>query len=55
MIEDVAFLQEMKGNIPLRRFGQAEEVASAVAFLVSNEASYITGQTLSVNGGLYCS
>jgi hypothetical protein len=49
MIEDVAFLQEMKGNIPLRRFGQAEEVASAVAFLVSNEASYITGQTLSAN------
>jgi 3-oxoacyl-[acyl-carrier protein] reductase len=55
MIADVAFLQEMKGNIPLRRFGQPEEVASAVAFLVSNEASYITGQTLSVNGGLYCS
>ncbi len=55
MIEGVDFLQEMKKNIPLRRFGQAEEVASAVSFLISQEASYITGQTLSVNGGLYCS
>jgi 3-oxoacyl-[acyl-carrier protein] reductase len=55
MIEDVQFLQDMKNNIPLRRFGEAREVASAVSFLVSTEASYITGQTLSVNGGLFCS
>ncbi len=55
MIEDIPFLQNMKDVIPLRRFGKSEEVASAVSFLVSQEASYITGQTLSVNGGLFCS
>ncbi len=55
MIEEVPFLQNMKDIIPLRRFGKTEEVASAVSFLISLEASYITGQTLSVNGGLYCS
>jgi len=40
-------------GIPLGRTGQASEIASAVAFLVSSEASYITGQVLRVNGGLY--
>jgi 3-oxoacyl-[acyl-carrier protein] reductase len=40
-------------GIPLGRTGQANEIASAVAFLVSSEASYITGQVLRVNGGLY--
>ncbi len=43
---------EIKKMIPLRRMGQPEEVASAVAFLVSDEASYITRQVISVNGGL---
>lgn len=38
--------------IPLKRFGQPEDIANAVAFLVSDEASYITGQVLSVNGGM---
>ena len=38
--------------IPLRRMGQPEEVASAVSFLVSDGASYITRQVISVNGGL---
>lgn len=37
---------------PLGRYGTAEDIANAVAFLVSDEASYITGQTLSVDGGL---
>jgi 3-oxoacyl-[acyl-carrier protein] reductase len=55
MIETIPFLQEIKNSIPLRRFGESVEVANAVSFLISNEASYITGQTLSVNGGLYCS
>jgi 3-oxoacyl-[acyl-carrier protein] reductase len=40
-------------QIPLGRFGAAEEVAHTVAFLASREAGYITGQTLHVNGGLY--
>lgn len=38
--------------IPFRRLGEPEEIASVIAFLLSMEASYITGQTLSVNGGL---
>ena len=40
--------------IPLKRLGRAEEVADAVAFLASPRAAYITGQVLSVNGGMYC-
>lgn len=40
-------------NIPLGRFGSTKEVAGAVAFLLSDEAGYITGETLKVNGGLY--
>jgi 3-oxoacyl-[acyl-carrier protein] reductase len=43
----------LKRLIPVNRFGSAEEVAYAVAFLAAGEAAYITGQVLSVNGGLY--
>lgn len=39
--------------IPLKRFGEADEVAEAVIFLASKGASYITGEVLSVNGGLH--
>lgn len=40
-------------NIPLKRFGKPEDVAAAVRFLCSEEASYITGHVLDVNGGMY--
>ena len=40
-------------EIPLGRFGEAEEVANLVNFLCSSKASYITGQTIHINGGLY--
>ena len=43
---------EMAKQIPLRRFGQAEDVAEAAAFLVSDSAAYITGQVLHVDGGM---
>jgi 3-oxoacyl-[acyl-carrier protein] reductase len=43
----------MLEQIPLARLGQAEEIAAAVAFLVSESAGYITGATLPVNGGMY--
>jgi 3-oxoacyl-[acyl-carrier protein] reductase len=45
--------KELKALIPARRFGLPEEVAHAAAFLASHEAAYITGQVLSINGGLY--
>ncbi len=45
--------KELKKHIPIGRFCKAEEVASLVAFLVSKEASYITGEVISINGGLY--
>ncbi len=40
-------------NIPLARFGNPSEIADAVAFLLSDHSSYITGEILKVNGGLY--
>lgn len=40
------------GRIPARRFGSPEEVAACAVFLASNEAAYVTGQTLHVNGGM---
>ncbi len=43
----------LKEMIPLNRFGTAEEVAALVSFLASERASYITGEVISVNGGLY--
>ena len=44
---------ELKKSIPLNRFGEAEEVAELVAFLASDKAAYITGECISINGGLF--
>lgn len=51
MVENLP-LDEIKKMIPLRRVGAAREVAAAVAFLLSEDAAYITRQVISVNGGL---
>ena len=45
--------QALLANVPVGRFGEAREVAEAVAFLASPAAGYITGETLHVNGGMY--
>lgn len=45
--------KEMKAIIPVNRFGNPEEVAHAVAFLASPDSGYITGEVLSINGGMY--
>lgn len=46
-------VDEIKKHIPMKRFGTAKEVASLVNYLMSEDAGYITGQVISVNGGLY--
>lgn len=45
--------EELKKLVPMNRFGKPEEVAALVAFLCSDKASYITGEVISINGGLY--
>lgn len=45
--------EELRKTVPAGRFGEPEEVASLVAFLASKESSYITGETISINGGIY--
>lgn len=46
-------VDELKNLVPMKRFGKAEEVAKLVGFLISDDASYITGEVISINGGLY--
>ena len=45
--------EELQKLVPMKRFGKPEEVAALVGFLCSDEASYITGEVISINGGLY--
>lgn len=45
--------EELKKLVPMNRFGKPEEVAALVGFLCTDEASYITGQVIGINGGLY--
>ncbi|WP_064608011.1 SDR family oxidoreductase [Photobacterium sp. J15] len=55
MVDDIKpeVLEGIKAEIPMRRLAKPNEVAAAVTFLASDAAAYITGETLSVNGGLY--
>ena len=46
-------VEELKKLVPMNRFGKPEEVASLVGFLVTPDASYITGEVININGGLY--
>jgi len=45
--------KDLKKMIPVNRFGEAEEVADLVSFLVSEKSSYITGEVININGGIY--
>ena len=49
---DRATVEQQVPAIPMRRMGRPEEVAAAIAFLLSDDASYITGTTLGVDGGI---
>lgn len=55
MLENIPkeIMQKTLEQIPLGRFGEPEEVAKSVCFLTSNDANYITGQVININGGMY--
>ena len=53
-MKDKSALGRVEGN-PIARLGTVQEVAAAVLFLCSPESSYVTGQTINVNGGMYFS
>jgi NAD(P)-dependent dehydrogenase (short-subunit alcohol dehydrogenase family) len=51
-IDSLPTTEERAASVPMKRYGTSEEVAAAIAFLASPEASYITGQSLRVDGGV---
>lgn len=53
MVNSIPQIEQMIARIPMRRMGTPDEVAGAVSFLCSKDASYITGHTISINGGLF--
>jgi 3-oxoacyl-[acyl-carrier protein] reductase len=53
MISSIPMLEEFKKRIPMGRFGTPDEVAGVVSFLCGPDSTYITGHTISVNGGLF--
>jgi 3-oxoacyl-[acyl-carrier protein] reductase len=54
MLKDLKedYLAELTQQIPFHRLGRPEDIAKAVRFLVSEDASYITGQTIAIDGGM---
>ena len=51
VLEDPVFAEKLRGQIPMHRFGSAEECGDLIAFLASDQASYITGNEISISGG----
>ena len=51
-IDSLPMVEERRESVPMKRYGRAEEVAELVAFLASEKSSYITGQSLRIDGGL---
>jgi NAD(P)-dependent dehydrogenase (short-subunit alcohol dehydrogenase family) len=51
LVHSQAIIKDYHDTIPMNRYGSTEEIANAVAFLCSPEASYINGQTIAVDGG----
>ncbi len=48
-----AVKQQVAAITPMNRFGKPEQIAAAIAFLAGSQASYMTGQVIAVNGGMY--